>query len=216
MSNIFPEIANKVPGWVVFGLTLKILAIIAGIYYYFTPSYTRAGYQPVQPVPFDHSLHVNQVGMDCRYCHTFVDRSEHSTIPAANTCMNCHSVIKSDSAKLALVRESFQSGEPVQWVKIHDTPDYVYFNHSVHVNRGISCVHCHGQVDEMKEVYHAKSFTMNFCLECHRNPENFIRPVDQVYNLKWQSSDPEWSRQAETFVHDWKVMPPESCSGCHR
>jgi len=216
MSNIFPEVANKVPRWILFGLTLKILAIIAGIYYYFTPSYSRAGYQPVQPVPFDHSLHVSQVGLDCRYCHTFVDRSEHSTVPSSNTCMNCHTVIKGDSEKLAPVRESFQTGEPVQWVKIHDTPDYVYFNHSAHVNRGISCVHCHGQVDEMEEVYHAKPFNMNFCLDCHRNPEKFIRPVDKVYDLKWKTNDPDWDQKAKTFVHDWKVMPPDSCSGCHR
>ncbi|MCG8528686.1 MAG: cytochrome c family protein [Opitutales bacterium] len=216
MSNIFPEVANKVPRWILFGLTLKVLAIIAGLYYYFTPSYTRAGYQPVQPVSFDHSLHVKQVGLDCRYCHTFVDRSEHSTVPSSNTCMNCHSVVKADSDKLALVRESYQTGESIEWVKIHDTPDYVYFNHAVHVNRGVSCVHCHGQVDEMEEVYHAKSFTMNFCLDCHRNPEEFIRPVDKVYDLQWEPEDPEWEEQAQAFVHDWKVMPPESCSGCHR
>jgi hypothetical protein len=145
-----------------------------------------------------------------------VDRSEHSTIPAASTCMNCHSVVKADSPKFAPVLESFQTGKPVEWVKVHNTPDFVFFNHSVHVNRGVSCVHCHGQVDQMEEIRHEKSFTMNFCLDCHRNPEQFIRPVDKVFDLSWSSSDPDWAKQAEAFVHDWKVMPPESCSGCHR
>jgi len=216
MSNIFPKVANRVPGWIILGISLKVLAIIAGIYYYMTPSYTRAGYQPVQPVPFDHSLHVGQVGLDCRYCHTFVDRSEHSNVPSTNTCMNCHSVIQANSPKLAPVRESHQTGEPIEWVKIHKTPDYVYFNHSVHVNRGISCVHCHGNVDEMEVVWHDKSLSMAFCLECHRNPEQYIRPVDEVYNLKWEPQGEDWEAQAAEFVHGWKVLPPESCSGCHR
>ncbi len=216
MSNIFPKVANKVPGWIMLGISLKVLAIVAAIYYYMTPSYTRAGYQPVQPVPFDHSLHVGQVGLDCRYCHSFVDRSEHSNVPSTNTCMNCHEVIQKDSPKLAPVWESHRSGEPIEWVKIHKTPDYVYFNHSVHVNRGISCVHCHGNVDEMEVVWHDKSLSMAFCLECHRNPEQFIRPVEDVYDLKWEPTQEWLETGAAEFVHNYKVLPPESCSGCHR
>ena len=218
MSNLFPEIANRVPRWIVTVLGLALLWTVGGIWYYFSPSYARAGYQPVQPVSFDHAQHVNQVGLDCRYCHTFVDRSEHSNIPGTNTCMTCHSVILPESVALAPVRESFRTGDPIPWVKVHNTPDYVYFNHSVHINRGVSCVHCHGQVDDMEEVFHSESLSMAFCLDCHRNPEAFIRPVDQVTNLKWTppADAGQWTEQASTFVHDWKVLPPESCSGCHR
>jgi hypothetical protein len=177
----------------------------------------RVGYAPIQPVPFQHSLHVDQLGMDCRYCHTYVDRSEHSNVPDTQTCMNCHSQVQTDSPALALVRESYQTGEPIPWVRIHKTPDYVYFNHAVHVNRGISCVSCHGRVDQMDVVYHSETLSMGFCLDCHRNPEEHIRPPEEVYNLAWEPRDPEaYAEQAEEFVHDWKVYPPQSCSGCHR
>ncbi|WOO43643.1 cytochrome c3 family protein [Rubellicoccus peritrichatus] len=217
MANPFPKWANLAPVKILICLTLIAGTVVAGVTYYATPKYLRVGYQPVQPVAFDHNLHVSQLGMDCRYCHTYVDRSEHSNVPAASTCMNCHNQVLANDAKLAPIRESYESGEPVPWVKIHNTPDYVYFNHSAHVNRGVSCVECHGQVNEMETVYHAKSLSMAFCLECHRNPENFIRPIDKVYDLTWK---PE-NRQAqlemgEKFVHDWNVTPPQSCSGCHR
>ncbi|WP_309380089.1 cytochrome c3 family protein [Cerasicoccus frondis] len=217
MANIFPKWSNTAPIKIVICLCLAVGTVVAGVTYYATPKYLRVGYQPIQPVSFEHSLHVDQLGLDCRYCHTFVDRSEHSNVPAASTCMNCHSLIKTDSPKLAPIRNSYESGEPVPWVKIHRTPDYVYFNHSVHINRGVSCVHCHGQINEMEEVYHAKPLSMSFCLECHRNPENFIRPVDEVTNLNFRyDSREEQIEQGTKFVHDWKVNPPQSCSGCHR
>lgn len=217
MANIFPKWSNTAPIQIIACLCLVVGTVVAGVTYYATPKYLRVGYQPIQPVAFDHSLHVDQLGMDCRYCHNYVDRSEHSNVPAASTCMNCHSLVKANSPMLAPIRDSYESGQPVPWVKIHRTPDYVYFNHSVHINRGISCVHCHGQVNEMEEVYHAKPLSMAFCLECHRNPENFIRPVDEVTNLNFQyDSREEQIEQGTKFVHDWKVNPPQSCSGCHR
>lgn len=217
MANIFPKWSNKVPRKAVIGFTLVSIVLIIGMTYYFTPKYSNVGYQPIQPVAFDHSLHVEQLGIDCRYCHTYVDRSEHSNIPGANTCMNCHNQVRTDSAALGPIRESYQSGKPVYWVKVNDTPDYVYFNHAVHVNRGISCVECHGQVNEMKVVHQDKSLTMLFCLDCHRSPENFIRPIDEVYNLNWKpESQAAQVEMGKKFVHDWKVTPPTSCSGCHR
>ena len=217
MANIFPKGSNTAPLKIIIAILLLLGVVVAGITYYATPKYTRVGYQPKQPVDFDHSLHVNQLGMDCRYCHTYVDRSEHSNVPAASVCMNCHNQVLSGDDKLAPIRESFESGDPVQWVKIHDTPDYVYFNHAVHVNRGVSCVECHGQVNEMETVYQAKSLSMAFCLECHENPENFIRPLDKVYDLDWEAGSQEAQLEmGETFVHDWDVKPPQSCSGCHR
>lgn len=152
----------------------------------FHPKYTRVGYQPTQPAAFDHSLHVNQLGMDCRYCHTGVEKSSHSNVPGTQTCMNCHTQIKSQSSKLSAVRDSWKTGNPVPWVRIHKAPDYVYFNHAVHVNRGVSCVACHGHVNHMEVVYHAKPHSMGWCLECHRAPENHLRPLDQVTNLDWE------------------------------
>jgi len=131
--------------------------------------------------------------------------------------MNCHSVIKTASPLLEVVRESYRTGDPVPWVKIHQTPDYVYFNHSVHVNRGVSCVECHGKVNEMTAVYHAKPHSMSWCLDCHRNPAQRIRNPEDVFNLDSLTlADQGKLDQAKTFVHDWKVKPPTSCSGCHR
>ena len=222
MSAIFPKWTNRLPLLLIVALALVGTAVTAGVWYYFTPKYTRVGYEPVQPVAFSHSIHVNQLGMDCRYCHSGVEKSWFSNIPAAGTCMNCHNQVLKDDPKLALVRESAASGKPIPWVQIHRTPDYVYFNHSVHVTRGVSCVNCHGQVNEMDEVYHAKPLSMSFCLDCHRNPAAFIRPVDKVTDLDWKwSDDPLQNAElqkanGEKFVHDWKVESLENCSACHR
>jgi hypothetical protein len=217
MSKIFPKAANALPLQIVIFLFVLGGVAAAGITYYATPAYLRVGYAPVQPVPFDHSLHVGQLGMDCRYCHSSVEKSGTSSVPAAQTCMNCHSIVKPTSPLLEVVRQSYATGEPVPWVKIHQVPDYVYFNHSVHVNRGVSCVECHGKVNEMSVVQQSKSHSMSWCLDCHRNPEQRIREPKDVYNLDSQSlAEQGRLADAQKFVHDWKVKPPTSCSGCHR
>jgi formate-dependent nitrite reductase cytochrome c552 subunit len=217
MANIFPRWANRAPLRVIGCLLLIVGAVIAGATYYLTPKYARVGYEPTQPVAFSHDLHVTQLGMDCRYCHTNVDRSQHSNVPATQTCMACHSMVKTDAASLQPVRDSWANNEPIPWVRVHKTPDYVYFNHAAHVNRGVSCVECHGQVNEMEEVYHAKSLSMAFCLECHREPEKYLRPNDKVYDLTWQpESQQAQIEMGEELVEHWRVNPPESCSGCHR
>ncbi len=217
MSKIFPKSANALPLQIIIFLGVLGGVAAAGITYYATPAYLRVGYQPVQPVPFDHSLHAGQLGMDCRYCHASVEKSGTSSLPAAQTCMNCHSIIKTASPVLEVVRQSYTTGEPVPWVRIHQNPDYVYFNHSVHVNRGVSCVECHGKINEMQVVQQAKPHSMSWCLDCHRNPAERIRDPKDVYNL----DSPTLAAQgkladAQKFVHDWKVKPPTSCSGCHR
>lgn len=217
MANVFPKWVNSIPIKVIVALLLIKTAVVLGVTYYATPKYTRVGYAPTQPVPFSHALHVGQLEMDCRHCHTFVDRSEHSNVPATDTCMSCHSMVRKNDPVLAQVRESYESGEAIPWVRIHKTPDYVYFNHAVHVNRGISCVECHGRIDQMEVVHHAKPLSMRFCLDCHRNPEEYIRPPEEVYNLAWERpTDEESQAEFAGFVHDWKVNPPQSCSGCHR
>lgn len=211
MSDIFPKWTNQLP--LMAGVAAVVLgtSVTAGIWYYLTPKYSRVGYQPKQPVAFSHAIHSDQLGIDCRYCHNAVDKSWFSNIPAANTCMNCHSAVVKDSPKLELVRQSYNTGKPIPWVQIHKTPDYVYFNHSVHVSRGISCVHCHGQINKMDEVQHAKPLSMSFCIECHRNPADKIRPNEFVTQLDWQGQV-----DGKKLVDDWKVQPGQSCSTCHR
>ncbi len=222
MSDIFPKWTNNLPRLIVTGALVGGIATVAGVWYYFTPKYTRVGYQPVQPVAFQHSIHVDQLGLDCRYCHNNVERSWYSNIPSSSTCMNCHSQVLKESPKLALVRESAATGKPIPWVQIHKTPDYVDFNHSVHVNRGVSCVECHGQINKMDEVYHAKPFGMSFCLECHRDPGARLRPPDKITDLNWKwNDDPLKAAEMQKangtkFLHEWKVQSLESCSACHR
>jgi hypothetical protein len=216
MPNIFPRWTNRLPLMAIIGLFLVGTAATAGLWYYFTPKYTRVGYSPIQPVPFPHSVHVEQLGMDCRYCHSAVEKSWYSNVPAAQTCMNCHNQVLKDDPRLAPIRDSAATGKPVEWVQIHKLPDYVYFNHSVHVNRGISCVHCHGDIHKMDEVYHAKPLSMTFCLECHRDPAPNLRPPDKVTDLAWnphQHLPKDWGAKVKK---EWKVNASQNCSACHR
>jgi len=218
MSDVFPRWTNRLPGQIIFGLLLIGGVVTAGLNYYFTPQYTRVGYQPTQPVPFSHSIHAKQLGLDCRYCHDGVEKSWYSNVPAADTCMNCHSAVRADDPKLELVRASYKDeNKPVEWVQIHKLPDYVYFNHSVHVNRGVSCVECHGRVDEMDEVRHEKHFSMTFCLDCHRGPNKRLRPLDKITDLAYErSEDPDNKVRDFDFVKEWHVKTSENCSACHR
>ncbi len=223
MSDLFPQWTNRLPAALVAGALIVGGTALAGVWYYFTPKYTRVGYQPIQPVPFSHATHADQLGIDCRYCHSAVERSWYSNVPAASTCMNCHTQVLKDDPRLALVRESAApGGKPIPWVQIHKVPDYVYFNHAVHVNRGISCVECHGRVDQMIEVQHAQPFSMSFCLECHRDPEARVRPLDKITDLGWTwSDDPRVAAdkqrtEGKKIVHDWNVQSLQSCSACHR
>jgi|ETN01SMinimDraft_1059929.scaffolds.fasta_scaffold11302_2 hypothetical protein len=246
MSNVFPKWTNRLPLLVLVGGVLLGGGVVTGVTYYFTPKYTRVGYQPVQPVSFSHKTHAGELGMDCRFCHNMAEKSWFSNIPAASTCMKCHSTVLAEDPRLAPVRDSFygedtnhdgelqkdedknQNGKndrsPIPWVQIHKTPDYVYFDHSVHVTRGISCVKCHGRVDQMDEVRHAKSMSMGFCLECHRNAHENVRPLDKVTDLDWKGgSDPHGysyhfvdKTDGASLTDKLGVRASESCSVCHR
>ncbi len=195
MGNFFPRWTNFLPLKLIVAGAVLATGAVAAITVYWTPKYSRMGYQPEQPIPFDHSLHSGQLKMDCRYCHTHVEDSLHSNLPTAQTCWTCHQFVKSDSPKLAPLREAMAegtdeyTGDPIKWVQIHKTPDYAYFSHQAHVNRGVSCVECHGKVNEMEVVWHDKSLSMSFCLDCHRNPEKALRPLDQITNLDWEAAD---------------------------
>jgi hypothetical protein len=222
MSDIFPKWTNRLPRNIIIGALLIGTAVTGGVTYYFTPKYTRVGYQPIQPVAFPHSVHVTQLGLDCRYCHNGVEKSWYSNIPATSVCMNCHNQVLKDDPRLAVVRDSAATGKPIEWVQIHKMPDYVFFNHSVHVNRGISCVECHGHINHMDEVFHAKPLSMTFCLNCHRDPAMHVRPLDKITDLDWQvtKNDADWADQqrshGEKIVHDWHVQSLQNCSTCHR
>ena len=218
MANIFPKWTNQLPLKVLAGAALVVTALTGGITYYFTPKYTNVGYQPVQPVPFSHAIHADQLGLDCRYCHSYVEKAAHSNVPSTQTCMNCHSQIKQNSPRLALVRDSYQSGKPIPWVRIHKAPDYVYFNHSAHVNRGVSCVSCHGKVNEMAVVWQHEPQSMSWCLDCHRAPENHLRPLQYITNLNWKPEDIGATQKqlGAELKAKWGVNPPVTCNGCHR
>lgn len=191
--------------------------VCVGVWYYFTPKYTRVGYMPTQPVPFSHAMHAGQLGMDCRYCHSQVEVAGHSNVPTTQTCMTCHTQVQKDNPKLAPVFESWQTGRPIPWVRVHKAPDYVYFNHSVHVNRGVSCASCHGQINQMEVVWHAMPMSMSWCLDCHRAPQNFIRPKNEVFNLDWTPPAGQTQEEIGLRLKDaWNVNPPVNCAACHR
>ena len=217
MSNVFPKWTNRLPLIALVGGLVTGACVVAGVTYYFTPKYSRVGYQPIQPVSFSHEVHAGQLGMDCRYCHNGVEKSWFSNIPAAETCMRCHTSVLKDDPRLQPIRDAFENDKPIKWVQIHKTPDYVYFNHAVHVNRGVSCVKCHGRVDQMDEVKHAKSLSMAFCLDCHRSPHEQVRPQSEVFNLGWEPGE-DWvaERDGAALVNKMKLRTSESCSACHR
>lgn len=179
-----------------------------------SPKTTDVGYAPKQPVPYSHYTHVTKLGMDCRYCHTGVETSAKASIPPTQTCMNCHALIRSESAKLLPVLESHATGMPIPWVKVHDLPDYVYFNHSAHVSRGVGCVSCHGRIDKMEVVSQAEPLSMGWCLDCHRNPAPHIRPKDKVTEMDWTHEDPE--ALGARLLEEYDLNPSDDCWTCHR
>src|SRR5436190_18405299 len=153
---------------------------------YWSPYTTRVRVPVEQPVPFSHKHHAGGIGIDCRYCHSSVEKSASAGMPSSETCMTCHSQLWTDAPMLAPVRESLVSGKPLQWRRVNDLPDFVYFNHSIHVQKGIGCSSCHGPVDQMPTVWQANTFYMKWCLDCHRQPEKFIRERNEDFNMAWQ------------------------------
>lgn len=207
--QIFPRSLNKLP--LVAAIAINVIGASAtfGIWYYLTPKNFQVGYAPEQPVHYSHRLHAGQMGIDCRYCHSQVERAAHAQIPPTQTCMGCHTLVKSDSQRIAPLKESWEAGTSVEWEKVHKLPDHAYFNHSAHLAVGVGCVECHGRVDQMEVVRQEKPLSMGWCLECHRNPTSHLRPKDQVTNMEWNAqSAPNWTPPA--------VHPPTHCSGCHR
>jgi hypothetical protein len=176
---------------------------------------TEAGVARAQPVPFSHKHHVGDNGIDCRYCHTSVETSSFAGIPSTKICMNCHSQIWADSPTLEPVRESFRTGKSIEWTRVHNLPGFVYFDHSIHVKKGVGCTTCHGQVDQMPLMWRENSLYMEWCLECHREPERFVRPRGFVFSVSWQPP-PDQSALGRRLVQEYKIQRMTSCSVCHR
>ncbi len=215
MAQLFPRWSNKTPLYTIIGLSALLVILVFLIWYYGSPKNTDVGYRPDQPVDYSHKLHAGDLGIDCRYCHWGVDQSAHANVPATKTCMNCHTLVGTDNEKLLPVRESWATKEPIQWVRVHKVADYSYFDHSAHVSAGVGCISCHGNVSEMVKVIQVEPLSMSWCLDCHRNPDEHLRPVSEVTNMSWVK--PSDHKQ---FVENWKkeknINPPVDCSGCHR
>ena len=213
---LFPRWTNAIlPFILVTGAILPLYAAFV-VAYGFSPKTIDAGYQPTQPVPYSHALHVGQLGMDCRYCHNTVERAAFAAVPATQTCMNCHTQIQRESPKLEKIRSSYETGLPVEWVKVHKLPDYSYFNHSAHVNRGVGCVECHGRIDQMEIVYRYSPLAMGWCLDCHRAPVDHLRPVSQITNMGWDQRVELTLEERQSLVKLFHINPSENCSTCHR
>jgi hypothetical protein len=210
------------PKWTNLMRYVLLLALVGGPAYLgilvgtaASPRTTDAGYQPEQPVPYSHALHAGELGMDCRYCHTSVENAAFAALPTSQTCMNCHATILPESPKLEAVRESYRTGMPIRWVKVHDLPDYVFFNHSAHVTRGVACVECHGRVDEMEVVRQVQPLSMSWCLDCHRNPDARLRPAQFATRMDWKPSGAPGESGREIRVQK-DIKPSEDCVTCHR
>jgi hypothetical protein len=215
LAQVFPKWTNKLPLIVALGVLFLVSFGALLLWYYGSPRYLEVGYRPKQPVAYSHKLHAGDLGIDCRYCHTAVDKSRFATVPPTQTCMNCHTQIGQESQKLLPVRESWATGEPIEWIRIHKLPDYAYFNHASHVTRGIGCISCHGNIANMEIVAQVEPLNMGWCLDCHRNPEPNLRPLDRITDMEWAppSDHAQW---AERFRTEQNINPPEDCSACHR
>lgn len=210
------------PPWSTSVRTLLPILVVGGLsyvtalfWYGASPLTTDVGYEPEQPVPFSHALHAGKMGFDCRYCHNHVEDAAFSNVPTTETCMNCHARIKTKSPALQPVRDSWATGEPVQWVRIHHLPDFAYFNHSAHVNRGVGCQSCHGQVNEMERIRQVSPLSMGWCLDCHRAPEKHLRPQENITDMYYKPAEGQEVVGARLKAEN-HINPPDTCSTCHR
>ena len=214
MPQIFPKRANLYPILSLVGALVAGVAVIGLIWYYFSPEYTDVGYQPEQPVPYSHEVHVGKLGLDCQYCHTNVDKASFANVPSTETCMNCHSQVRTESEQLTNVMESWKTGTPIEWVNVHMLPDYAHFNHSRHVNVGVGCESCHGRVDQMEVVSQTEPLSMSWCLDCHRSPEESLRPPSEVTTMGWEPDSNQVQKNLRRIEAEG-IRPPTNCSSCH-
>jgi hypothetical protein len=218
MPQIFRQRSNTIARGTIIGLVLVIVSFGWALHaVYWSPFTTRVNMPIEQPVPFSHDHHVGGLGIDCRNCHTSVEKSSFAGMPPTETCMTCHSQLWTDAPMLAPIRESLVTGKPIHWRRVHDLPDFVYFNHSIHVNKGIGCSSCHGRVDKMPITWQAHTLYMKWCLDCHNEPQKFIRPREEVFNMAWRGTS-EQSKRGHELVDQYHVRTRQlaDCSICHR
>ena len=212
MLQVFPRSANIIAR---LGFLVGILMIAAGAGLAIVSGQSFKPTIKEQPVPFSHREHVNNLGIDCRYCHTTVETSAFAGMPSSQICMNCHSEVLNTSDELAPVRDSLANGTPLVWNRVYVLPDFTYFDHSAHLSHGVACVTCHGQLDKMSVTVQATNLQMSWCMNCHRDPAPHIRPRDQVFNMNWQPPD-DLIQMTQALVAEYHVQSKTSCSTCHR
>lgn len=195
---------------VVFGTGL-----IGFVWYYFSPKYLAVGYTPAQPINFSHQLHAGELGLDCKYCHSTVEKTSFAALPSTATCMGCHNKVLSNSPRLALVRESFANKTPIPWVHVYSLPRYAHFDHNAHLSAGVGCISCHGRIDKMEVVSQTTPLSMGWCLECHRNPVPNLRPKGETTNMLYDPLTPEARAFASAAHSTGLIQPPQSCGACH-
>ncbi|MBK8466699.1 MAG: cytochrome c3 family protein [Chloracidobacterium sp.] len=219
MAQLFNKSANNIAK-----ISLIMVPILGATAFFAFTQLARSSYltgqyvEKQQPVQFSHKHHVGDDGIDCRYCHQTVETTGSAGMPSTQTCMNCHSQLFADQPYLELVRASFRDNKPIEWERVHDLPEYTYFNHSIHIAKGVGCSTCHGQIDNMPAVYQESTLQMEWCIACHRAPENFIRPKSEIYNMQWQDRDLDTAERKQLKA-DYKIRSKEmmtSCSVCHR
>ena len=218
MAQLFPKSANTLaPASIVAALLVGAGVVGSLLAVDYAGFNQRRGETVEQTVPFSHEHHVAGLGLDCRYCHTSVEKSAVAGVPPTSTCYNCHKIIWKDAPMLEPVRQSARTGTPLVWNRVHDLPDFVYFDHSIHVAKGVGCVSCHGRIDRMKLVRQAESLQMAWCLDCHRNPEKALRPKSEIFNFEWKTDDQR--ALGEKLARENRLRPKfalTNCSTCHR
>lgn len=211
MAQIFPKWTNKLPFYLALaGLLFSFLAV-GFIWYYFSPKFTAVGYEPEQPVVFSHKLHAGELGMDCRYCHSTVEKASFAALPPTETCYGCHNKVKPQSPRIQPIIESWNKNQPLSWINVHMIPQHSHFPHDAHVNIGVQCQECHGRVDKMDIVQQKEPLSMGWCLQCHANPHEKIVPKKEVTNMLYEKSNLDLEEALKL-----KLEPPKSdCGACH-
>jgi formamidopyrimidine-DNA glycosylase len=216
MAQIFHRSTNTLSKVSIFGGVIFLVALVSALAAINRSSYvTEVGVARSQPVQFSHKHHVSDDGIDCRYCHTSVEQSSFAGIPSTKICMSCHTQIWAESPILEPVRESFRTGKSLEWTRVHNLPGFAYFDHSIHIYKGVGCATCHGRVDQMPLMWRENTLYMEWCLECHRNPEKFVRPREQVFNMDWQPPADQIAL-GQKLVQEYQIESFTSCSVCHR
>lgn len=214
--NLFPESANSIYWTAIALLGTSAIAVPALMIAWARTPYSTGEQEAVtQPVKFDHRHHVRDDGIDCLYCHAGAKKTPNAGVPATSVCMGCHGQIWIASPELTRVRDSWFEDRPIRWERVNTLPDFVFFNHSIHVNKGVGCVSCHGRVDQMAQVYAAEPLTMRWCLDCHRHPEEHLRPLDKITDMEWKPSEPQ-EELGKRLRAELGVRSIVDCTGCHR